>query len=218
MKKLIFMLLVTLLSVQMMAQDTTMSATQPTATATSTNPPSVEAPRRFGVYGGVNFANINGDSESYDEAKTGYQFGFMYCLFTTGLLSCWVEPGYNAIGSKYNDTYSGGGGSLSGTVNLGYIMVPVVARVQTEIGLFGDIGVQPQILVSAKDKYGGSNNDYKDYVNGFDFGGVIGAGFEFRKRVGLSARYYAGFSNINKMDTDSKDHNNVFGLRLHVRL
>jgi outer membrane immunogenic protein len=213
MKKLISVLLVIFLSIQTMAQDTTVKTSQP---STGTSAPAVEAPRRFGIYGGVNFANIGGDSESYDESKTGYQFGFMYCLFSTGLLNCWVEPGYNAIGSKYNDVSTSG--TISGTVNLGYFMVPIVARLQTDIGLFGDIGVQPQVLVSAKDKYSGYNDDYKDYVNGFDFGGLIGAGFEFRKRVGLSARYYAGFSNINKKDTDSKDHNSVFSFRLHVRL
>ncbi len=86
------------------------------------------------------------------------------------------------------------------------------------MGLFGDIGVQPQLLVSAKDKYEGNTDDYKDYVNGFDVGVPIGVGYEYKKRVGLSARYYMGLSNINKMDTDSKDHNRVFSLRLHVRL
>jgi hypothetical protein len=209
MKKLNFMVLLIMLSLPLMAQES----------AGAVKSSGVKG--RLGFYGGVNFANINGDSDSYDEALTGYQLGVMYCVYSSGnIFSCWLEPGYNMIGSKYNDTYDAGSGTqnVNGSVNLGYIMVPVIARFQSPKGLFGDIGLQPQLLVSAKDKYDGNKDDYKDYVNSFDFGIPVGVGYEYKKKVGLSARYYMGLSNINKLDSDSKDHNSVFSLRLHVRL
>jgi Outer membrane protein beta-barrel domain len=172
---------------------------------------------RLGFYGGVNFATIGGDQESYDETLTGFQLGLMYCIYSSGtIFSCWVEPGYNAIGSKYGDSY--GGQTYEGSVNLGYIMVPVVARFQSEGGLFGDIGVQPQFLVSAKDKYDGGSDDFKDYVNSFDVGVPVGVGYEYKKKFGISARYYWGLSNIAKDSPDSKAYNRVFSLRLHYRL
>ncbi len=211
MKKLFLIVVVILFATQ--------GPAQVTENQSKSNAPSRGMGGRLGFYGGINIANINGDSESYDESLTGFQLGVMYCIYSSGeKFSCWLEPGYNAIGSGYNDTYVGGNQSYNGSVNLGYIMVPVIARFQSPMGLFGDIGIQPQFLVSAKDKYDGNSDDYKDYVNGFDFGIPVGVGYEFKKRIGVSARYYLGLSNINKVDSDSKDHNNVLSFRLHIRL
>jgi outer membrane immunogenic protein len=208
MKKLNFLILTLILTVQIFAQDT-----KP-AGATNTGAGAIKG--RSGVYGGVNFSSIGGDSDSYSETLTGWQLGLMYCIYSTGgLFSCWVEPGYNAVGGKYSDTY--GGYSLNGSVNLGYIMIPIIARFQTQMGLFGDIGVQPQILVSAKDKYNGDTFDFKDEVNGFDYGIPVGVGYEHKKKVGIGARYYFGLGNINKSSTDGKDHNKGFSIRLHFR-
>jgi len=219
MKKLIFMVLV-MLSTQIMAQDTSKPTTDPAATTTTTTttapPPATttasdaaEPSRRFGIYGGVNFASINGDADT--DSKTGYQFGIMFRVINRNIFSLWLEPGYTSVGAKAN---SGGTGGGSVDIDLGYITVPIVARLQTDIGLYGDIGVQTQFLTNAK-----SNSiDIKDDVNGFDWGGLIGAGFELKKRVGISIRYYAGFSNINDDSSiDSKDHLGVFSILAHVR-
>ena len=223
MKKLIFMVLV-MLSTQIFAQDTTKPTTDPattTTTTTTTAPPpatttasDAEVPsRRFGIYGGVNFASINGDTDA--DSKTGYQFGIMFRVINRNIFSLWLQPGYTSVGAETSSS----GTSGAGKIDLGYIMIPIVARLQTDIGLYGDIGVQTQFLVNAKGKVGGSSIDIKDDVNGFDWGGLIGAGFEFRKRLGISVRYYAGFSNINDDDlSDSKDHLGVFSILAHVRL
>ncbi len=125
MKKLNIMVLLVLLSVQLTAQESTGAGAAPGVKG------------RLGFYGGVNMANIGGDSESYDESLTGFQLGLMYCIYSSGeIFSCWVEPGYNAIGSKYNDSYSGGGGTqnFNGSVALGYIMVPAYCQVSSTHG------------------------------------------------------------------------------------
>ena len=205
-----------MLSTQIMAQDTSKPTTDPAATTTTTTttapPPATttasdaaEPSRRFGIYGGVNFATINGDSDA--DSKTGYQFGIMFRVINRNIFSLWLEPGYTSVGAETKSSGTTG----AGKIDLGYIMIPIVARLQTDIGLYGDIGVQTQFLVNAKGKVGGSSIDIKDDVNGFDWGGLIGAGFEFRKRLGISVRYYAGFSNINDDSSiDSKDHLGVF--------
>ncbi len=206
------MVLISFLSVQLMAQDTTVKA-PPTDTAmttsqpatTTTSAPATEPSRRFGIYAGANFANINGDAD-FDESATGFNVGLMYRLISTGrLLSIWLEPGYSQIGDKYNN---GTGGSES--VKLGYIMLPIMARVKTGIGLYGEIGVQTQVLVSAKN----GSVDIKDELNGFDWGVPLGLGFEFRNRIGISARWFTGFTDLSK-DSD-KAHNNVISVRLHL--
>lgn len=172
---------------------------------------------RLGVYGGVNFADIVGDEDEENKTLTGFQFGLMYRLYSPGgLFSLWIEPGYNAIGTKYEESYQGQ--TYGATVNLGYIMVPVLARFQAQNGLFGDIGVQPQFLVSAKVKSDGDSEDIKDEVNGFDFGIPIGAGYEYNQKFGIRAGYYFGLNNIVKdAISDYKNTNRAFSIRLHYR-
>jgi len=214
MKKLIYMVLVIFLSMQVVAQDTTkpvttdtsMTTTQPAAaTTTTTSAPATEKQRRFGIYAGANFANINGDAD-FNESATGFNAGLMYRLLSTGrLLSIWLEPGYSQIGDKYKNT---AGGSQS--VKLGYLMLPIMARVKTGIGLYGEIGVQTQVLVSAKN----GSADIKDEINGFDWGVPLGLGFELRNRIGISARWFTGFTDLSK--NSDKAHNSVISVRLHL--
>jgi hypothetical protein len=152
MKKLIFMVLV-MLSTQIMAQDTTKVVTDSVATTTTTTAPppatttasdAAEPSRRFGIYGGVNFASINGDADT--DSKTGYQLGIMFRVINRNIFSLWLEPGYTSVGAKANSGTGGG----SADIDLGYITIPIVARLQTDIGLYGDIGVQTQFLTNAK--------------------------------------------------------------------
>lgn len=172
---------------------------------------------KLGAYGGVNFANIVGDDEEGNKNLTGFQLGLMYRLFSKGdLFSLWIEPGYNAIGAKYEETYAGQ--TYSSTINLGYIMVPVMARFQAQNGLFGDVGVQPQFLISAKEKSDGDSEDIKDYINGFDFGIPFGVGYEYKMKMGIRAGYYLGLSNlIEDGGSDYKAFNRGFSIRLHFR-
>ena len=173
---------------------------------------------RLGAYGGVNFANIKEDDEEFNKSLTGFQLGLMYRLYSPGdLFSLWIEPGYNAIGGKYEESFEDQ--TYSSSVNLGYIMIPVMARFQAQNGLFGDVGVQPQFLVSAKAKFDGEpDEDIKDEINGFDFGIPFGVGYEYKKKVGIRAGYYLGLSNLVKDGgSDIQAFNRVFSIRLHFR-
>jgi len=201
MKKLNILVLAICLSTQLIAQDKKTESSGSSSAVLS----------RMGAYGGVNFANIGGDQDSYDKSLTGWQLGLMFCMYSSGNLALWAEPGYTSIGSKYSDTYVDGG------VHLGYIQLPIIARFQSQSGLFGDIGLQPQLLVSAKDKFNGGSEDFKDAVNGFDFGIPIGVGYEYKKKVGLGARYYWGLTNIAKDSGGDNAFNRVFSIRLHYR-
>jgi len=173
---------------------------------------------RLGAYGGVNFANIVGDDDEGNKTLTGFQLGLMYRLYSPGdLLSIWIEPGYTAIGAKYEESFEDQ--TYGGSVNLGYIKIPVLARFQAQNGLFGDVGVQPQFLVSAKAKFDGEpDEDIKDEVNGFDFGIPIGVGYEYNKKIGIRAGYYFGLNNIVEDGGDNfKAFNRAFSIRLHFR-
>jgi hypothetical protein len=101
---------------------------------------------------------------------------------------------------------------LSGRTNLLYINVPLVVRYQTESGFFGEAGLQPGLLLSAKDKYEGTTETYMDHMNALDLSIPLGVGFEFKNNFGVGFRIIPGISDITK-DKDYADRNLVFALR-----
>ncbi|HNR16288.1 MAG TPA: porin family protein [Chitinophagaceae bacterium] len=155
---------------------------------------------------GPQLSNINGDSESYDEGLFGFYLGFGMCLAElSDNFGLRTELNYSMQGSKYSDY-------VSGKVMLNYINLPILIRGTSKSGFYGEAGVQPGILTSAKDKYDGETYDYKEYINGFDFGGLLGFGYQ-KKKVGVGIRIAQGISNINKDEDEYKDRNFVASLR-----
>jgi len=100
----------------------------------------------------------------------------------------------------------------SGRTNLLYFNVPVLLRYQTKSGFFGEAGIQPGLLLSAKDKYEGHSDNYMDHMNKLDLSIPFGAGYMFNENLGVSLRVTPGINDISK-DTDDKDRNLVIGLR-----
>ncbi|MBI5371403.1 MAG: PorT family protein [Sphingobacteriales bacterium] len=156
---------------------------------------------------GLHLSGINGDSESYDSPLFGFHAGVGIRLVELNdIFGVRTEVIYSMQGSKYKDMYA------SGKVILSYIHVPVVLQATSGSGFYGEAGVQPGFLISAKDKYGGETFDYKEFVNGFDFGGILGIGYQ-KDRFGIGFRFAQGLSNINKNDEVNKDRNFVGTLR-----
>ena len=70
-------------------------------------------------------------------------------------------------------------------------------------GFYGEIGIQPSFLISAKDKPdGGDSYDFKDYINTFGIGIPIGAGYKINDQLGVGARAVFGLTNINSDGTE----------------
>ncbi|MBL7725479.1 MAG: PorT family protein [Chitinophagaceae bacterium] len=156
---------------------------------------------------GIQSTGINGDSESYNESLIGFHGGFGIRLAELNdNLGIRTELIYSMQGSKYEDTY------VSGKVVLSYINLPFVIRAASKGGFYGEAGLQPGFLVSAKDKYNDQTNDYKDYINGFDFGGLLGLGYQ-KNRISVGLRIAQGITNINKDEDEYKDRNFVASLR-----
>ena len=89
------------------------------------------------------------------------------------------------------------------SANLGYINIPILAKVYVIKGLAVKAGVQPGFLVSAKSKNDGKSNDFKSDCKTFDFSIPVGASYEFSKFV-IDARYNFGLTKVNKEGDDSK--------------
>jgi hypothetical protein len=155
---------------------------------------------------GFQKSSITGESESWKD-PFGIQGGIILPMPEINESMCIrVELNGSMQGAKWVE------GELNGRVNLLYINAPVVLRYQTTGGFFGEAGIQPGVLLSAKDKYNGGSYDYKDEVNTLDFGIPFGIGYEFDYNFSLGLRVIQGLSNINK-DSDAKDHNFVVVLR-----
>ncbi len=122
-----------------------------------------------------------------------------------------VGTGLNASfqGSKYEDTY------YNGRVNLVYINLPLLYTYQALNGLYAEVGLQPGVVISAKDKYDGKSHDYKDAVKSFDLGIPVGAGYRFKNGIGVGLRVIPGLLNID--DTGDKMHNFLGMLLLSYR-
>lgn len=157
-------------------------------------------------------ASLPGESESYKN-RIGAQAGITFPLANFSDVSG-ITAGLN--GSLQGANYEEDNG-LNGKVSLFYVNLPLVVRYQTPGGFYGEAGIQPGLLLSAKDKYNGITEDYKDFVKKFDFGIPIGIGYEFKNNIGIGVRLIPGLTNINTYD-DIKDHNFVIGLGVSYTL
>jgi len=102
-------------------------------------------------------------------------------------------------------------GTLEGRTNLLYAYMPIILKYQHSSGFYGAAGLQPGLLLSAKDKYQGITENYMDYMNRFDLSVPVIIGYQFKNNIGVFLRVIPGLNDITK-DTDVKDRNFVMGL------
>ncbi|NUM30761.1 MAG: PorT family protein [Bacteroidetes bacterium] len=115
-----------------------------------------------------------------------------------------TEIKYTTQGGKYaEDMYSG-------RVKLAYVHLPImISYMKNKNGFFAEFGLQPGLLVSAKDEYTlqGSNekitNDFKSKVNSFEFGIPLFVGYKLNNGLGCGIRYVQGLSKVEKSLSES---------------
>jgi len=118
--------------------------------------------------------------------------------FTAGI-------GYSMQGSAYKED------EFSGKVTANYLIAPILYSYNNKNGFYAEAGLQPAILLSAKDKYEGQSYDYKDYMKTFDLGLPVGAGYNLKNGFGLGIRVIPG---ITKNHKEGNSRNLVALLRL----
>jgi len=156
-----------------------------------------------------------GDTPNYDPVA-GIQFGVETQIIPISEdIGLGVGAAYSTQGGKYeSNEYVPGGdyNRTSRTSRLNYLNFPVMVRYQNQRnGLFAEAGVQPGLLLSAKDK-GKTTNDIKDEGKKFDVGIPIGVGYKFKNKIGVGLRFTPGLVNVNK-DEQYKNRNMVTSLR-----
>ena len=161
------------------------------------------------INGRLNSSYMSGQSESWGGKNFGPSFGIEVPVFGgPGKSEVVMGMNFSQEGSKYSyNGYVPGGGSESveNKVVMNYLRLPLFLRMKTKKKLYFDAGLQPGILLSAKDKFNGESADLKEEFNGFNMGAVVGAGFSFTKKIGASLHFYPGLSNINRKEGSSGD-------------
>jgi hypothetical protein len=116
-------------------------------------------------------------------------------------------------GARYEDVYY----HLTGSINLIYFYVPLIIRYQRKSSFFGEAGIQPGLLLSARDRYEGKGTYYSDYLKKLDLGISGGLGYELKSNISIGLRVFQGFNNISTARIDGKS-NHLLTLRLTYTL
>jgi Outer membrane protein beta-barrel domain len=108
-------------------------------------------------------------------------------------------------GAKYEDVSN----SVKGSINLLYTYVPLIVRYRHNSGFYGEAGIQPGLLISARDRIGGSSSYFNDYIKNLDFGMTVRLGYEFNDKFSLGLSGYLGFINISEAKIDAKNNTSI---------
>lgn len=150
-----------------------------------------ESRHSLGPTVGYNHAWISGDAEGVS-AKPGFNVGLIY---NYSLQEHW--------GLGLGLLYSVEGYKIDGTdadANVSYVRIPL--RVQYFFGEWGQAfrpklyaGPSLAFLAGAKTKQGSNTIDFKDQVEGFDVGLLVGLGFNYRMSERIWLNFDLGYTN-----------------------
>lgn len=187
--------------------------------------------QQFGVKGGMNVSSLSKDASLSDQkSKIGFNAGVFLNAPLAANFSIQPELIYTQYGAKSNYTANvltpSGLQSqrFSSSTHLDYIALPVMFQYNATPGFYLEAGPEFGLSVSAKDKVKNDttgetlaeSGNYKDQINGFNFGIGLGAGYYFTPNIGLTARYVAGITDVakNRPSGSSSVRNNVFQIGL----
>lgn len=107
-------------------------------------------------------------------------------------------------GARYEDINN----SVTGSINLLYTYLPLIVTYRMNSVFFVEAGLQPGLIISARNRINGSSSYFSDYVENLDFGITGGVGYEINEKISIGLMGYLGFINISEARTDAK--NNTF--------
>lgn len=171
----------------------------------------------FGPKLGLNLSNI---SNSEANVKPSIHFGAFAATNLTDLVGLQVELLYSRQGCS--DSYDTGGEDAKVKYRVNYLNIPVLARLHVWDRLSVDLGPQLGFALNAKVKVkqGGEVIKKKmDHLNTVDLSFAVGASYELKMGILLSARYNIGLTNVFDKDTfGSTNKNGVFQFSVGYRL
>jgi hypothetical protein len=157
----------------------------------------------FGVKAGLNIASLNVEDGVDFNSRASAHVGVLAHIHLTSHFA--VQP----------ELFLSGQGGKDGNeqLKLLYLNLPLLLQYMTGNGFRLYTGPQLGVLLSAKDKTGDVEVDFKDELKSVDFSWAFGAGYQFPgSGLGIDARYNLGISNIN--DGSTTVQNRVFAVGL----
>jgi hypothetical protein len=147
---------------------------------------------RFGIKGGLNYANQTGSSITINStnyntsAITSYHAGLVTEIKLLDSFSIQPELLYSTQGASYKTA------GAEFTNELGYLSIPVMAKIYLNKSVSLELGPQASFLLSER-----NNFDVKD-ANTFDFGVAAGLGLNITKHIFIQGRYGLGLTDASK--------------------
>lgn len=157
---------------------------------------------KFGVKGGLNFANLGGDADG--DLVTSFHVGALAEIKLTDKFAIQPEIVLSGQGADFSED------GLDSLIELSYLNVPVMAKYYVIEKLSLEAGPQIGFLLSAKNE----DVDVKDSFKSIDFGFNLGAGYDITEHFFAGVRYNIGLSNISDFpdEADFKTNNSVFSV------
>ena len=136
---------------------------------------------------GINLSNVAGDV-SGNSIKIGLVAGAEAMYQVNPLIGLSAGLLYSMQGCE---------GENSAKANYDFLNIPVLANFYVAPNFALKVGIQPALIVSAKEKNDKVEYDVKDYMQSITFDVPIGASYEISDFV-IDARYNLGLAKINK--------------------
>ncbi|HEX8013821.1 MAG TPA: porin family protein [Flavobacterium sp.] len=146
---------------------------------------------KIGVKAGVNFANQTGDAtfegEDFNkEGITSYHAGLVAEIKLLDRFAVQPELLYSTQGASYKNAVT------EFKNELGYLSIPVMAKIYLTDSFSLEVGPQASFLLSEKNDF-----DVED-AKTFEFGVNAGLGFKITKNLFIQGRYGLGLTEASK--------------------
>jgi hypothetical protein len=151
---------------------------------------------KLGVKAGLNYANFSG-TDIQTDAITSYHAGLIAEIKLLDKFAIQPELLYTTQGASYKV------GINEIKNELGYIAIPVLAKIYLSKSFSLELGPQASFLLSEK-----NNFDVKD-ANTFDFAVDLGLGLKVTKSIFIQGRYVLGLTEVS---TTTQSKNSVLQL------
>ncbi len=153
---------------------------------------------KFGVKAGLNYANLN-SSNIQTSAITSYHAGIVAEIKVLELFAIQPELLYSTQGATYKNV-------IPEIKNeLGYLSIPVMAKINLNEQFAIEVGPQASFLVSKRNNFNANNPETFDFaING-------GLNFKITDNLFINGRYVLGLTDVSK---DAKTKNSVAQLSL----
>lgn len=146
---------------------------------------------QIGVKAGLNYANFTG-TEIQTDAITSYHAGLLAEIKLMDKFAIQPELLYTTQGASYKEA------DQEFKNELGYIAIPVLAKIYLGESFSVELGPQASFLLSER-----NDVDFED-SNTFDFGLAGGLSYKITKNIFVQGRYVLGLTEISS-EADAKN-------------